>query len=184
VAVIVALVLAISAALAGQIFVPALALILVGAMAGFLVFNFPPARIFMGDAGSLVIGFLIGVLTILTTFHDPSRSVTPLGVFVPPVVLAVPLYDFISVIWLRRREGVSIFRGDHRHFSHRLSRRGLSARATVLTVYLATASTALPALLLPNSSWPRSLLILGQCVCVVALVAILEQGGPRNGGQA
>ena len=181
IAVIAGLLFALAARLAGQIFVPALTLILVGAVAGFWVFNFPPARIFMGDAGSLVIGYMLAVLTILTTFHDPGRSATPLGVLVPPVVLAVPLYDFLSVIWIRRRQGVSIFKGDHRHFSHRLAQRGFSKRATVLTIYLATLSTGLPALLLPNSTWWRSIVILAQCLCVVALVALLEQGGaPRD----
>ena len=176
VALIALLILAAAARLTGQLFVPALALVVAGAVAGFLLFNFPPARIFMGDAGSTVVGYLIAVLTILTTFHDPAQSRTPFGVLVPLVVLAVPLYDFASVVWIRRRAGVSIFRADRRHFSHRLSARGLSRRASVITIYLATASTALPAMFLPNSSWPVALLVLAQCLCVVTLIALLEQG--------
>jgi hypothetical protein len=87
------------------------------------------------------------------------------------------LYDFASVVRIRRRAGASLFRPARRHFSHRLSPPRLTRRATGLTIYLATASTGLPAVFLPNSSWPVALLILVQCLCVVALIALLEQGG-------
>ena len=176
VAIIALLIFAFAARQTGQLFVPALSLMCAGAIAGFLLFNFPPARIFMGDAGSTVIGFMLSVLPILTTFHNPFVKGTPYGVLVPVVVLAVPLYDFFSVVWIRARLGTSIFRGDRRHFSHRLSARGLGPRTTVLAIYLATASTALPALFLPNNPWPVAALVVAQCLCVVALIALLEQG--------
>lgn len=178
-----AAIFAIASMSAGQIFVPVMAWVVVGALLGFLVFNFSPATIFMGDAGSLVVGYLMGVLTILVTFYDPARSLTPLGVVVPLVVLAVPLYDVISVVVRRIRVGESPFKGDWRHFSHRLVKRGMTPRGAVLTIYLATAATALPAIVLPRVDWPLASLLLVQCLCVVAMIAILEHSTPTSTGE-
>ena len=135
----------------------------------------------MGDAGSLVIVYLMSVLTIFTTFYDPEQNLTPLGVIVPLVVLAVPLYDVISVVIHRLRAGDSPFRGDWRHFSHRLVKRGMTPRGAVLTIYLATAATGLPAIVLPRVGWTFACLLLVQCFCVVAMIAILEHTGFRDG---
>jgi len=173
-----AIVLAGAAFVAGQVFVPCMLLLTAGAVCGFLFYNFPSASIFMGDAGSLVIGYSLAVSTVLTTFYDPEQQCTPFGLFVPLVVFAIPIYDMLSVIFYRYRLGASIFRSDHRHFSHRLKRRGMSVRLTLLTIYLATAATALPAMLLPRLNWAGATLVFGQCLCVVALIAILES---RNG---
>jgi len=168
------MIFALAAIKAGQVFVPTLAFLLVGAQLGFLAFNVSPASVFMGDAGSLVIGYLLSVVTILTTFHDPSISLKPLGIIVPIVVLAVPLYDVTSVVIYRIRLGESPFRGDRRHFSHRLVKRGLSPRGAVLTIYLATAATGLPAVALARVDWGTAILLLIQCLCVVVMIAILE----------
>ena len=174
VAVIAAAIFAASAFLAGQFFVPMTALIVVGALLGFLPFNFSPASIHMGDAGSLPVGYLLAVLTVLTTFYDPDQGLQPFGVLVPLVVLAVPLYDVISVCWHRYRAGSSLFRGDRRHFSHRLVRRGMSVPSAVLTIYLATATTAMSALMLPHATWPYACVIFAQCLFVVLIIALLE----------
>ncbi len=183
VAMIAAAIFGVTSMMAGQVFVPVLAWVVAGSLLGFLVFNFSPASIFMGDAGSLVVGYMMAVLTILTTFYDPSKGSEPLGVIVPIVVLAVPLYDVTSVVIHRLRLGISPFRGDRRHFSHRLVRKGLTERGAVLTIYLATAATGLPAILLPTTNWTGAILILLQCLCVVMIIAILEhtqQSKPVN----
>jgi UDP-GlcNAc:undecaprenyl-phosphate GlcNAc-1-phosphate transferase len=164
----------------GQMFVPVAALLLAGTLLGFLVFNFSPASIFMGDSGSMVVGYFLAVLTVLTTFYDPDRALTPYGVLVPLVVLSVPLYDVFSVCWARIRAGASPFRGDQRHFSHRLRQRGMSVRAAVLTIYLATAATSLPALLLPRAQRIEACILIAQTACVVLIVAVLEQTPRRN----
>lgn len=163
---------------AGQVFVPVLCWLIVGSLGGFLLFNFSPATIFMGDAGSMVIGYLLGAVTILTTFYDPEQHTKPMGLLVPLVVLAVPLYDVTSVVVHRLRIGVSPFRGDQRHFSHRLVKRGLSKRGAVLTIYLATAATGLPAIALPLVDWALATILLVQCACVVGIIAILEHVEP------
>jgi UDP-GlcNAc:undecaprenyl-phosphate GlcNAc-1-phosphate transferase len=179
VALIAAGVLAAASLLAGQLFVPALCLVLMGAVGGFLVFNFPPASIFMGDSGSLVIGYFLAVLTVMTTYANPAEQFRPFGVLSPAIVLAVPLYDVGSVLVSRWRRGASLLVGDRRHFSHRLVRRGLSPRASVLTIYLATAATGCTALLLPHLSWPLAIAACAQCVCIVLIVAVLESTGGR-----
>ncbi|MCK6486345.1 MAG: undecaprenyl/decaprenyl-phosphate alpha-N-acetylglucosaminyl 1-phosphate transferase [Phycisphaerae bacterium] len=165
---------------AGQLFVPACCWLLVGALLGFLPYNYHPASIFLGDAGSLVVGYLVAVLTILTNFADPTYGQRPAGVLAPLVVMAVPLYDTASVFFLRWRAGHSVWRADRRHFSHRLQNRGLSVRESVGVIWLATAITSFPAVLLPTATWPLAIGIVCQTAAVVVLVAYLEKGGPSR----
>jgi UDP-GlcNAc:undecaprenyl-phosphate GlcNAc-1-phosphate transferase len=168
---------AMSAMQVGQIFVPALAWVLAGAVLGFLVFNFPPARVFMGDAGSLPIGFLLAVTTVMATYYNPALKTEPYGLAAPLFILAVPLYDTLTVVVHRYKAAAPLLKGDRRHFSHRLLRKGMSASAMVLTIYLATATTSLSALLLPWVGWTAAALLVIQCVCVLCVVAILEGTG-------
>lgn len=180
VAAIAASIFGIAATLAGQIFVPTCCWLLVGALLGFLPFNFYPARIYLGDAGSTVIGLLLAVFTILTTFVDPALGPRPFGVIAPLVVMAVPLYDTASVFFLRWRNGIPIWTGDRRHFSHRLQRRGMTVPKAVLVIWLATLVTSLPALILPKlESWFHASVIVAQTLLMVALVALLESSGPH-----
>ena len=177
VAAIAATIFAITATLAGQLFVPTCCWLLVGALIGFLPFNFHPASIFLGDAGSTVVGLLLAVFTILTTFASPALGDRPIGVIAPIVVMAVPLYDTASVFFLRWRSGAPIWAGDRRHFSHRLVRRGMGVRKAVVVIWLATIVTALPALLLARASWLEAWGIALHTGLIVALVALLESSG-------
>lgn len=160
--------------MAGQVLVPGLACVFLGAMLGFLVFNFPPARIFMGDAGSLLVGYMLAVVSILTSYWESGTDRPPFALAMPLVVLAVPLYDFASVVIIRVLEGRNPMRGDQRHFSHRLVDRGLSRRSAVLTIYLATAATGLGATLLPNAGLREAVTILATVLMVLLIIAILE----------
>lgn len=163
-----------------QIFVAAMLLILVGSLIGFLGHNWPPARIFMGDAGSYFIGFWIAVSTLLATYAG-YQGTTPHAVVAPLIVMAIPLYDLVSVIWLRLREGRSPFEGDKRHFSHRLVDLGMTKKQAVLTIYLATATCSLWALLLPRVDlYGAAIIVLGTAL-VLALVFVLESVGRRVG---
>jgi UDP-GlcNAc:undecaprenyl-phosphate/decaprenyl-phosphate GlcNAc-1-phosphate transferase len=170
--------------LIGQWFVAAALALLLGALLGFLCFNFNPATIFMGDSGSLTIGLLLGALTIRTTYLpiDPATG-KPLplaagwySLLAPLVVLAVPLYDLVVVSCIRISRGKSPFVGDTNHLSHRLVARGMSRRTAVLCIYLITATTGLSAILLPlaNSSLAAILIFL-QTVLILALVMFLER---------
>lgn len=179
IAAIAAAVLLTAAFRSGQVFVGALALILLGALLGFLLFNFPPAKIFMGDGGSLVIGFFIALLTLKTTYYDPAAGTPQTSVFMPAIVMAVPLYDFASVTFLRLKQGKSPFVGDTQHFSHRLKRRGLTDAQVALTLYLATLGTGIGAVILQQTDAAGALLVVLQTVLILLIVAILEAAAPR-----
>lgn len=162
-----------------QLFVAGLLLVVAGALLGFLAHNRPPARIFMGDAGSYFVGFCIGVATLLATYAE-YQGTRPHAVLAPLCVMAVPLYDMVTVIWIRLRQGESPFHADQNHFSHRLVALGLSRWQAVLTIYLTTATCALGALLLNRVDPVGAVLILLLIVCVLGLIAILETTARRK----
>lgn len=112
----------------GQFLIAAVAIIIFGSTSGFLLWNKTPARIYMGDAGSLFLGFLISVLTIRL---NPDVESKLLSFSVPLLLLAIPILDTSVAVTSRIRRGVSPFQGGHDHLSHRLMRRGLSKRKTV-----------------------------------------------------
>jgi UDP-GlcNAc:undecaprenyl-phosphate GlcNAc-1-phosphate transferase len=163
----------------GQVFVSAWLILLLGALAGFLPYNFAPASTFMGDAGSLVVGYFLGVLSCLVTYVPPGQTFYLYGVFVPLVVMALPIYDMISVITLRLRERRNPMVGDRRHFSHRLVRRGMNVRTAVLTIYLCTGGTSIAASLLLRVDDLGAILIFVQTVAILLIVALLEMGDSR-----
>ena len=179
IAVIASCILFTAAAISGQVFVGGLAVVFVGTLMGFLVFNFPPAKIFMGDAGSLVVGFFVALLTLRTTYYHEAQSGQLYPVFLPAIVMAVPLYDFISVTLLRITQGKSPFVGDTQHFSHRLKRHGLTDTQTVLTLYLATLCTGLGATFLYQVNLVGAVLIFAQTFMILAIIAVFETTG-RN----
>jgi UDP-GlcNAc:undecaprenyl-phosphate/decaprenyl-phosphate GlcNAc-1-phosphate transferase len=166
----------------GSLFVPAALLVVVGALAGFLMHNHFPARLFMGDAGSNFLGFLLGTLTVVGTFTrvEGGKVYSPYGVLAPLLVMAVPLYDMTSVVLIRLREGRSPFVGDRRHFSHRLVARGLTQPHAVLTIDLVTLASGLGALLLHRLEGMGAVVVLAQTVCLIGVVAILELSGSRS----
>jgi UDP-GlcNAc:undecaprenyl-phosphate GlcNAc-1-phosphate transferase len=169
------LIFLIVAAQTGQLFVAALLLALIGATLGFLVFNFPPASIFMGDAGALFIGYMISVLTVVFTFYGPSPEKSPLlSMLLPVVILAVPLFDTLSVVVIRIRSGRPVFLADKNHFSHRLTALGMSPKQAVLTIYLVTFCTGIGAAFWHRVSTVGSLLIFTQAAAIIGLIIILE----------
>jgi len=162
-----------------QLFVAGLLLVVVGGLLGFLLHNRPPAKIFMGDAGSYFVGFCIAVATLLATYasyHSESRH----AVLAPLCVMAVPLYDMLSVLWIRFREGRSPFQADRSHFSHRLVDLGFSKGQAVLTIYLLTATCGLGALLLHQVNFYGACIIVLMILCVLALIAIIETTAGRK----
>jgi len=171
--------LAVSVA-AGQFFISASLLCLIGAVLGFLVYNFPPARIFMGDAGSTFIGYLLGALTAMLTFYTEGGGL--FRVLAPLVILALPLYDFTSVVLIRLAEGRSPFQPDKRHFSHRLVALGLTPRQAVLTIYLVTFSLGVSATLLFAVGRAGAVTILVQVLVMIAVIWILERAGSKRNG--
>jgi UDP-GlcNAc:undecaprenyl-phosphate GlcNAc-1-phosphate transferase len=119
--------------------------VLMGAVAGFLLWNRPPAKIFLGDAGSTFLGFLIA----LGTARLALRPGGPAGAWAMPLcVAAVPCYDLLSVVTLRLSQGRSPFHADKQHLSHRLVARGLAPPAAVGVIHLMAVVCGLNAVIL------------------------------------
>ena len=155
-------------------------LVLVGAIAGFLCHNWPPAKIFMGDAGSTFIGLMMGCLTVLGTFYDNVAGDTHV-MLAPLCVLAVPLYDFTSVMVIRLKHGVSPFQPDKNHFSHRLVELGMTRPRAVFTIHFVTMATGLGGLLLYQlSGWTAATLVIALVLCNLAIIAMLELASRRR----
>jgi UDP-GlcNAc:undecaprenyl-phosphate GlcNAc-1-phosphate transferase len=162
----------------GELFISLLLLAFMGALLGFLLFNFRAASVFLGDGGSLFIGYVMGGLTLLERYVSHASS-TLFPVLMPVVVLAVPLTDTATVMWIRFREGRPLYVGDRRHLSHRLVALGFSPHAAALFLYLATFCLGLGAASLTHATRGQSLLILLQTCGFVALILILMYGvGP------
>ncbi|MEO0587741.1 MAG: MraY family glycosyltransferase [Planctomycetota bacterium] len=156
---------------------------LIGAACGFLVLNFPPARVFMGDSGSMLLGLVLGVIAMETTYVVPgegSGGVAWYGVLVPIVVLAVPLYDFASVTMLRVLRGVSPLQADSNHFSHRVVRMGMTRRSAVIIIWLCVLATGLSGVMLPRLEPWQAVLVALQTAAVLAVLATLEFAATRR----
>jgi UDP-GlcNAc:undecaprenyl-phosphate GlcNAc-1-phosphate transferase len=162
-----------------QYFVCLLAFSLAGALLGFLPHNFKPASIFLGDAGSHFVGYMLAVLPVMGTFYRPTEQ-THLPVLIPLLVLAVPLFDMAMVMGIRIRRGQPVYIGDVNHISHRLVRLGLPQSWAVTLIYLITATFGLGATALLWSDLTGAIVILVQAVCVFAIVTLLEQLGSKR----
>jgi UDP-GlcNAc:undecaprenyl-phosphate GlcNAc-1-phosphate transferase len=124
--------IALFAAMSGNITVAEMALIEAGAVLGFLRFNTHPARIFMGDSGSQMLGFSVGALALLATQGESS----PLSAALPLLLLGLPIMDTVTVMLMRIRAGRSPFSADSNHLHHRLLALGFAHREAVLIIYM------------------------------------------------
>ena len=115
-----------------QLMAAVLAAALVGACGGFLRFNFPPASIFMGDSGSLLLAFTLACIALLGVM----KSVAAITLVVPLLIIGVPVFDTLSAIIRRRRHGRPIQEADRGHIHHRLLGRGFNTRQTILIIYI------------------------------------------------
>jgi UDP-GlcNAc:undecaprenyl-phosphate/decaprenyl-phosphate GlcNAc-1-phosphate transferase len=145
-------------AVEGAALVPHLAFM--GAVLGFLWFNRPPARIFMGDAGSTYLGF---VLAVRALGIGPRADESPALWLAPVCIFAVPCYDLLSVVLLRLWQRRSPFQADRQHLSHRLVQRGLGSTTAVRVIYL-----------FANASGCSGLIILAAPTAGVAGLVVLQ----------
>ena len=128
-----------------------LALVIAGSLVGFLVFNSPPASIFLGDGGSMLIGLVVGALAIRSSLKGPAV----VALTAPTAVMAIPIFDVGMAILRRKMTGRSIYSTDRGHLHHSLLRRGFSGRKTVVTISvlcLVTASAAVVSVHQDNES--------------------------------
>ncbi len=133
---------------------------LAGAAIGFLRYNFNPAKIFMGDAGSMFLGYALAAISV----HGLLKTTLTVGVFVPVLTLALPIFDTAFAIIRRVASGRSIGEADKDHLHHRLLRLGLSHRTTVLVMWAISAWLGLSAVAVTEVSLAEALIILGMVV--------------------
>ncbi len=146
--------------LSNESFYTAILLIsLIGCCLGFLRYNFYPARIFMGDAGSLLLGFLLSTMAIICLNSAQPGITNPIVLF-PIMVLSIPIYDTFSVLFIRIRNRKHPFVGDKNHFFHRMVRFGLSKKNTVFLIYMLNVSVVITAFVLIRLSWWESLIMI------------------------
>jgi UDP-GlcNAc:undecaprenyl-phosphate GlcNAc-1-phosphate transferase len=149
---------------------------LAGAILGFLFYNFNPASIFMGDTGSMFLGFVLATTAIQTNV----KSSTAVAIIVPIIALAIPIADTLLAMLRRAARGVPLFSGDRGHIHHRLLDLGLSHRATVLVIYGASVVLGLAALALTYASSAEAMYYL-LALSGVAYLAMRRLGYIRLG---
>jgi UDP-GlcNAc:undecaprenyl-phosphate GlcNAc-1-phosphate transferase len=161
----------------GEVAVALAAIALSGACLGFLPWNWPRGRIFLGDTGSMLIGFALATLSVMGVYTR-GAELPILAVLAPLFVLAIPLFDTAVVIVLRLRSGDRPWAPDRRHLSHRLVARGMRPTAAVATIWAAALGCGVAALLLPTTGAgeaPLLLLLVGSL-----LVAVFAAAGSRG----
>jgi UDP-GlcNAc:undecaprenyl-phosphate GlcNAc-1-phosphate transferase len=157
-----------------QTLIGALALVLAGATLGFLIWNRPPARIYMGDAGALFLGLLLASLTIRL---EPNPINKWASFAVPIFLVAIPILDTSVVVIKRLIRGISPFQGGRDHLSHRLMRLGLSKRHAVISLWLMTFFFGALAFAISNSTYEKEGLvsICGAIIWIFSLIFFAKQ---------
>ncbi|WP_096202410.1 glycosyltransferase family 4 protein [Bacillus sp. FJAT-45350] len=155
----------------GNMFVVALGAIMLGSTLGFLVHNFNPAKIFMGDTGALFLGFMISVMSLMGV----AKSVTVFSIIIPIIILAVPISDTFFAIIRRIVNKQPLSAPDKSHLHHCLLRLGYSHKQTVLLIYAMSAFFGLAAVMLTISTvWVALFIVL---VLLIAIELIVEGVG-------
>ena len=145
-------------------------IVLAGAILGFLRFNSNPASIFLGDSGSLFVGFMLSALALAGS----QKATTIVAVAIPVVALGLPILDVALAVARRVIGGKPLFEGDHDHIHHKLLKRGLSQRAAVLVLYMATAGFGLLSVAMLHGELTLALVLVAIAVGVVAGVQQLR----------
>lgn len=122
---------------------------------GFLFYNFHPASIFMGDTGSMFLGYTLAIISI----YGAAKGLTFVSVFIPILILGIPIFDTLFAILRRAIAGTPIFEADKAHLHHCLLRHGFSHRNTVLLIYAVSAALSLCALLVNRVTTEQGFLI-------------------------
>ncbi len=143
-----------------------------GALLGFFPHNFKPAKIFLGDNGSLFIGYMMAAFTLLCHYQAPHTNYVT--IFIPILIFGVPIYDTISVILVRLVRGIAPWEGDRNHFAHRLVKMGMSERVAVIFSYFITFTIGHIAILTTQVNLFGAVLVGIIFMSVIGVIAFLE----------
>jgi UDP-GlcNAc:undecaprenyl-phosphate GlcNAc-1-phosphate transferase len=141
---------------------------LAGSCLGFLRYNFEPARIYLGDAGSNFLGLMLGAMAM----NNAYTGINPLAAIAPALILGVPLFDMLFVMYIRRRRGLPVMLGSPDHVALRLRRWKLTVRQTAGTSYLATAILGGAAVAMTRMSLEAAAAVLGVLVAASLVLAL------------
>ena len=158
----------------GQFFIAALAACSAGACCGFWLFNKAPASIFMGDAGSHLVGFLLAVVSARVTYYNPEVASAKYSILIPVFILAVPIFDAFAVVLIRLRNHKPFYVGDHNHISHRFVRMGLSRPQAVRIIHLLSVVAGLGAIPLLWGDARTCFLLLVQGLVILLILTLLQ----------
>jgi UDP-GlcNAc:undecaprenyl-phosphate GlcNAc-1-phosphate transferase len=163
----------------GQSFIASLSLVLAGSTTGFLLWNKPPARIYMGDAGALFLGVLLATLTLR---FNPNPIDRWSSFSIPLFLLAIPILDTSVAVISRLRRGISPFQGGQDHLSHRLMRADLSKKQAVATLWIAATLFSLFALVISYSPFEleRPLTLIGFSLWIFGLIFFLQTSDEKD----
>ncbi|MBX7245314.1 MAG: undecaprenyl/decaprenyl-phosphate alpha-N-acetylglucosaminyl 1-phosphate transferase [Candidatus Sumerlaeaceae bacterium] len=162
-----------------EYFMMAIIALFIGAVAGFWRYNFPRARLFMGDSGSLFIGYMLAGISTLVTYYKAGVP-TQAPVIAPLIVLGVPIFDTVSVLLIRWKNGAPLMKGDQNHFSHRLVALGFSRVRTVLFIYLVTFAVGITAVNLRYLGWAGASLALVQVILFFVIIHQIERAAQQK----
>lgn len=151
----------------GQVDLACIALALAGGAGGFLKYNFNPAKIFMGDTGSMLLGYTMATISIM----GAVKTAAAISLVVPIVVLGLPILDTTFAIIRRKINGRPVFKPDKGHVHHRLLALGLSQKQAVLLMYAVTAALGYVAILLAKVNWLVGVALVVAILCVCVFIA-------------
>jgi UDP-GlcNAc:undecaprenyl-phosphate GlcNAc-1-phosphate transferase len=166
--------LGVLALLSGNVAIAMLSLITCGALVGFLFHNLPPARIYLGDAGSCSIGFLIGAVSVQASYKTAAVYL----IVVPVVLLGIPFFDTFVAIARRKLSGRHFAAADREHFHHCLQDRGLSNRQALLALSSLSLMLALSAVL--TFVYQNDLIAIGTLVTMASALVVFRIFGHRE----
>jgi UDP-GlcNAc:undecaprenyl-phosphate GlcNAc-1-phosphate transferase len=151
--------------------------LMIGTTAGFLRYNFPPARVFMGDTGSQFLGLMLAAVSLL----ENRKGTATVTLLFPLVALALPIADSVLAFFRRAFAGRHVFHADSGHIHHRLLRLGLTHAQTTLLLWGLSAVLGVVAILLAGQPRERALLLAGSLAVVLFVVfEVIEAVGRRR----
>lgn len=146
-----------------------IAAIVAGSCLGFLPYNFNPAKIFMGDTGALLLGFILSYLSV----EGVMKSVAIISILIPVLILGVPIFDTTFAMIRRKLSGRSIASADRGHLHHRLLNKGLSQRQTVLILYFVSVVFGILANFVSMMEAQNGLIMLIMIIAILSLAALM-----------
>ncbi len=164
---IIASVLFVVAVLNGRPVIAILTISIAGSLLGFLKYNFEPASIYLGDAGSMFIGMMLGALAMVGSYTDNNNF----GCLAPPVILGIPMFDTLFVMYIRWRRGIPVIYGSPDHFALRLRKWRFSTKQTVLVSYAASILLGLCGIAMMLT--PSVIIAAGTVFCIIVFALVM-----------